>query len=715
MRGSLDRLVRRIWAPALPAWARPIGLVLYPFGCLYAQAASLRVRLYAGGRRSVFKASVPVISLGNLVLGGTGKTPLAVFLARGLIQRGLRPAVLLRGYGGRIGPGPIEVRPDSDPAQVGDEAVLLAGEKGLIVVAGADRSAGTELAVRLGAEVIILDDGFQHLALARNLDLVLLDAARPLAGGRVFPAGPLREPVKALRRADGFILTRAEGAAAANQARQRLALIAPGRPTWTARHLVAGLQDPQTGRRIEPGDQPVLVAAGVARPDEVARSVTNLGWKKVFLLDLADHQSYTPAEVELINRRAAETGACAIVTTAKDWVKLARLADRIELPLWLAELEVEVEEEESLWRTVEEAASGRSRLGGMIEQTRRPLPQRGRLLIRAPNWIGDAIMAAPVLDNLRAQLPHWRLDLLAAPWVAPLFEADPCLDGLIVYHPQGSHQGLAGRFRLGRELAGRFDAGLLLPNSFDSALIFYLARLKRRVGYSRDLRRPLLTDPVPLTTTLRAGHMVEYYLGLLDYLGLRASQCLPRLHLHPDARQKAIERLGQLGLRPGERLIGLAPGAAFGPAKRWSPGRFVGAAKGLTENGGRVLIFGSAEESKLGREMAAAIGPQAVNLAGDTSLGEAMALIARLELLLSNDSGLAHLAAAIETPLLALFGPTDPARTGPRARRQRLIVAQAVCAPCFKPVCPKEKDCLESITVEEVIQASEELLSGEGD
>jgi len=445
----------------------------------------------------------------------------------------------------------------------------------------------------------------------------------------------------------------------------------------------------------------------------VARAVAALGLEKVSLLDLADHQSYNRAEVELINRRAAETGACAVVTTAKDWVKLARLAESIELPLWLAELEVEVEEEESLWRTVEEAASGRGRLGGMIEQPRRPLAERGRLLIRAPNWIGDAIMAAPVLDNLRRQLPHWRLDLLAAPWVAPLFEADPRLDGLVAYHPQGSHQGLAGRFRLGRELAGRFDAGLLLPNSFDSALIFYLARLNRRIGYSRDLRRPLLTDPAPLTTSLRTGHMVEYYLGLLDYLGLKTSQRLPSLYLHADAQQRAEERLGQLGLRPGERLVGLAPGAAFGPAKRWPPDRFVGAAKGLTESGGRVLIFGSAEEAKLGREMAAAIGPQAVSLAGDTALDEAMALIARLDLLLSNDSGLAHLAAALKTPLVALFGPTDPDRTGPQARGQRLIVAQADCAPCFKPVCPKEKHCLESITVEEVIQAAEELLSRE--
>jgi len=708
-------LAQRLWAASPSLWAKALIFCLRPGGWLYGRAMSLRWWAYAHDAKTVNLAGLPVISVGNLTLGGTGKTPLVGRLAREGLARGLKPAVLSRGYGGALGPGPVLVRAGTDPGRVGDEAALLAQTEGLLVLAGSDRVAAAALAAREGADLILVDDGFQHLRLGRGLDLILLDAASPLGNGRVFPAGPLREPASALSRAQALILTRTPEAGPPASTRELLGRLAPGRPIFTARHRVRAVIDPLSGRPEDLAGRRLLVAAGVARPHEVARAALDLGAAEAELLLLADHQSYGPAQVDLINRRLRSGRAEALLTTAKDWAKLAPLAGRLEAPVRLAELEIELDDQAGLWRLIEEAAQGRGAVPGVVARARRPLPREGSLLVRLPNWVGDAVLAAPVLSNLRAALPGWRIHLLATPWTAPLFAADPRVDGLTVYQPRGAHRGLAGRRRLGRELAGRFQAGLLLPNSFDSALIFYLAGLKRRIGYSRDLRRPLLTDAAPLSRNLRSLHQVEYYLALLTYLGLPAPERVPRLFLDPEPEGRTDDLLSRLGLEPGEPFLALAPGAAFGPAKRWPAERFAAAAEVLTSRlAGRALILGSTSDGPLGQRITSLAGRACLDLTGRTSLGEAAVLLQRASLLLTNDSGLMHLAAALGRPLVALFGPTDPARTGPRGPCQRLLVAQADCAPCLKPDCPKERPCLEEITVEEVVRAGLNLLAEAG-
>ncbi len=705
------RLARRVWAAEASGPAGWLSAAASPAGWVYAQLARLNTWAYAHNIKKSSLAGRPVISVGNLAVGGTGKTPVVAFLAEGLIARGFKVAVLTRGYGGRVGPGPLVVTPELDPDLAGDEPLVLAGIDGLTVIAGSDRSAGARLAEEMGAEVFLLDDGFQHLALVRSLDLVLLDAAAPLANGRCHPAGPLREPPSALARADAFILTRARDREAVQRAEALVADLAPGRPVWTARHLVDGAYDPLDGREVDLSGLNVTVAAGVARPEDVADSVARLGPAKVELIGLADHQRYGAAEVERLNRRLSETKAEALVTTAKDWVKLAPAAEKIETPIRVARLRLVLDDAEGLWKLVEEAVEGLGRVPGVLARSKRRLPETGRILVRLPNWIGDAVMAAPVLANLRRGLPGWRVAALATPWTAPLFSADPNLDEMLVYHPHAAHKGLGGRRRLGRELAGRFDVGLLLPNSFDSALIFFLAGLKRRIGYARDGRSALLTDAVPVTRPLLEAHHIEYYLGLLSHLGLPVAERVPSLSLSPELERWADRFLAELGVSTGETLIGLAPGAAFGPAKRWPAERFAEAAKALIQaRGGRALIFGSAGEADSGRKIARSIGPAAVNLAGQTSLEQAAALVARLEVMLTNDSGLMHLAAALDRPLVAVFGPTDPARTGPRGRRQAIITAGADCAPCLAAECELGSTCLNRISVDEVVAAAEALL-----
>lgn len=712
----LRTLADRAWggSPGLPA--RVLRTLLAPLGRIYGWAMLLRVRAYSRGCKRINPARLPVISVGNLTLGGTGKTPLTLFLAAHLARKGFRPAVVLRGYGGRAGSGPLAVEPGADPALVGEEALLYAELPGVLTIVGSDRAAGADLAARSGAGVVLLDDGFQHLRLARDLDLVLLDADRPLANGRVFPAGPLREPPSALERAGGLLLTRAEDARAAERARAELEALAPGRPVFTARHAVTAVLDPRTRREMDVSGKNLLIAAGVARPKEVESSLAGLGPGRTLALDLADHQVYGEPEIDLINRRAREWGADLVVTTSKDLPKLEPYLDRVEPPLGVARLELELDRERELTGLVERAARGRAGVPGVIERAgsgfEESFPRSGRILIRMPNWLGDAVMATPVLENLSRGLPDWEISLLLKPEQRPLFEADPRVAEMIDFRPKDEHRGLGGRRALAESLRGRFQAGLLLPNSLGSALLFRLAAIPRRIGYSKEGRRFLLTDPVPFTRPLRLGPQVDSYLGLLDYLRLAPLSRELKIHLPDRARDWASGWLSEAGLDSDRPLIGLAPGAAFGPAKTWPARRYAQAAREIGQKtGARILIFGSAGERDQAAEIAEEIGQGAHNLAGRTSLARAAALISRMDLLIANDSGLMHLAAGLGTTSLALFGPTDPIRCIHSTALGRAVWRPERCSPCYRRKCPEKVWCMENIKVEEVTAAGLELLS----
>jgi heptosyltransferase-2 len=330
---------------------------------------------------------------------------------------------------------------------------------------------------------------------------------------------------------------------------------------------------------------------------------------------------------------------------------------------------------------------------------------RKPVLVRATNWIGDVVMTLPALEALREHYPENRLVVLARPWVREILASHPAVDEVIDLARGG------GRARYPAELwkaAGRVrragcGMAVLFQNAFEAALIVRMAGVPVRVGYDTDGRRILLTHPVPRRSAPRGAHQTRYYLNLVRALGWRGEPREPRLHVDPAEREAAARLLEQEGVRAGRRLVGLAPGAAFGPAKRWPPERFAAAADRAAEAwDAAVLILGSEGDRTSCRAVAEALKLRPVDLCGRTGLGRAVALIAACDLFLTNDSGLMHVASALDVPTVAVFGSTDAAATGPLGPRSRVVQNPVPCAPCLRPVCPEDYRCLTGVSVDEV-------------
>jgi len=297
---------------------------------LYRAAVSLRARLHRAGRLRVERVGLPVISVGNLAVGGAGKTPVAIHLARRLLERGARPAVLSRGYG-REGKGEVLVadgaRVLASAAEAGDEPVLIARRcPGALVLVGADRMRLARRAAALGAEILILDDGFQYLALHRDLDLVVLDGGSPFGNRRLLPRGPLREPVAALSRAHLCWISKVdEGVAAAVEEAARVAERFTGSPPVRSRYRVAGLFRADLATAVEASEwrrARVLLVAGLARPDSFRRTVRALGLEIVDEALFPDHHRFSRRELDALLARLARRGATHLLCTEKDAVRL---------------------------------------------------------------------------------------------------------------------------------------------------------------------------------------------------------------------------------------------------------------------------------------------------------------------------------------------------------------------------------------------------------
>ncbi|MFV2072361.1 MAG: tetraacyldisaccharide 4'-kinase [Thermoanaerobaculales bacterium] len=312
--------------------------LLLPFAPLYRGAVRARETAYRRGWLRRVRLDVPVISVGNISVGGTGKTPTVIALVRELARLGRRPAVLTRGYRRRGHDLVVVVGPDprQGVAEVGDETLEMAQRlPGVPVVVDADRTRGGREAIRLGADVLVLDDGFQHLALERDLDLVLLDAGDPWGGGHVPPRGRLREPLSALRRASAFLVTKApaNGRAVVEEIEARLEAIAPGKQVVEARLRLSRVRvaegewrNPEilSGRRV-------LAFAGLGRPAAFASSLAEAGADVVANEWFGDHHEYSRRDVTQVLAKAGAVDAIP-VTTAKDAVKLPS-----DAPVWVVE------------------------------------------------------------------------------------------------------------------------------------------------------------------------------------------------------------------------------------------------------------------------------------------------------------------------------------------------------------------------------------------
>jgi len=322
------------------------------------------------------------------------------------------------------------------------------------------------------------------------------------------------------------------------------------------------------------------------------------------------------------------------------------------------------------------------------------------ILVRAPNWVGDAVMSLPALGGVRQVFPQAAITVLAVPRVAPLFSEHPEVAEVILYPPGPE------KWRRLWALRGRFDLALALPNSLESALGLWLAGAPARVGYNTDARRPFLTTAVGGRKGLKGLHQVFYYLGLLTALGPVASYTPPTLFLTPEEIAAAAKLLDHGNVAASGPWVGLSPGAAYGPAKRWPAERFAALAQELQkEFRANIVLLGGPDDQEAGEQVKALMPQPPVDLVGRTSLRQALGVLANLQLLITNDSGLMHAAAALRTPLVAIFGSTDPVATGPFTSQAAVIHHPRDCAPCLERTCPIDYPCLTDITVTEVLAA----------
>jgi heptosyltransferase II len=256
---------------------------------------------------------------------------------------------------------------------------------------------------------------------------------------------------------------------------------------------------------------------------------------------------------------------------------------------------------------------------------------------------------------------------------------------------------------------------LHLPNSFESAFISFLSGIPRRAGYNTDGRGLFLTHPVKVHPEAKKKHQVDYYLDLVATLGFQPVGRIPEISLGPELKKVAQQWIDSLGFPEGTDFVGVSPGATYGSAKEWFPERFGNLADRLQQGlGAQILLLGSSGDRKVAESVCRSARDALVDLTGKTTLGEAMALISRCRLFVTNDSGLMHVAAALGVPVVAIFGSTDPLRTGPLGGMSRVLCKTVPCAPCFKAKCPEDRRCMDLISVDEVFAEAEKLWNYKG-
>ncbi len=333
-------------------------------------------------------------------------------------------------------------------------------------------------------------------------------------------------------------------------------------------------------------------------------------------------------------------------------------------------------------------------------------------MVRATNWLGDAVMSLPAIRAIRQVFPRAHLAVVARPWVADLYARETSIDRVI---PYTAEKGLAAKRLFARRLRDeRFDAAILLQNAFDAALMAWMARIPERIGYNRDGRGFLLTRAIAVPESGETPrHERFYYLELLRRAALieQFPSCdAIRLEGIEAAREAGSAHLSALGLEGAP--LGISPGAAYGNAKRWFPERFAETAARFP--GMPVLLFGSASERPLCETVAAQLvsaGLKVHNLAGKTTLREFIEMAAACRLFLTNDSGSMHIASALGVPTVAIFGATDDTTTGPTGPLARVVRHDPECSPCLLRECPIDHRCMTAVTSGDVYAAASLLLS----
>ncbi len=328
-----------------------------------------------------------------------------------------------------------------------------------------------------------------------------------------------------------------------------------------------------------------------------------------------------------------------------------------------------------------------------------------KILVVAPSWIGDTILAQPLFALLKRNQPAARIEVLAPDWSAPLLARMTEVDAVISNPFAHGEFSFGARRALGRRLAGTgYAQAYVLPNSWKSALVPFFAGIPRRIGYRGEARYLLLNERHELDAA-RQPQLVQRYAALAGALPAVLPQ--PRLSSSVEQQQAARQALN---LPPDVVPAIFCPGAEYGPAKCWPPRHYAGLARLIATPQNPVWLVGSARDRAVGEEIAAAAEGAALNLCGRTTLEQAIDLLAAARCVVSNDSGLMHVAAALGRPLVALYGSSSPAYTPPLSPDARIVSANLACSPCFKRVCPLEHfDCLNGITPQQVAAITAQL------
>ncbi len=337
-----------------------------------------------------------------------------------------------------------------------------------------------------------------------------------------------------------------------------------------------------------------------------------------------------------------------------------------------------------------------------------------RIVIRMPNWLGDLVMATPILTDLRHHWPEAKISVQCQGILGTVIQEDPHIDEVLNFKRptswfnRKSHDSILSPLK-----QSDFDLGILLTNSFSSALWFWRGKVKNRIGYAAHCRSWFLDYSISFPEKRKSQHLVITYKMLLEPLGIPVSSTPPRLYLTPDEKGWARDKLAGLGVQPGNLLIGINPGAAYGSAKCWLPDRFKQLTYQLLEKPNvKILYFGDKGGAPLVDEICAGFPTdRVINLAGKTSLRELLALIETCSLFLTNDSGPMHAASALGIPLIALFGSTSDTATGPY-NGGHVIHKHVPCSPCYRRECPIDFRCMTRIEVKEVYEEIQRLVNG---
>jgi heptosyltransferase-2 len=331
-----------------------------------------------------------------------------------------------------------------------------------------------------------------------------------------------------------------------------------------------------------------------------------------------------------------------------------------------------------------------------------------KIVIRATNWVGDAIMALPALRAVRTRFPDTEITILARPYVAAIYKNQQVCDNMMFVDDK---KDILGELR-----AQKFDLALLLQNAFQAAWIAWRAGIPERIGYARDGRSPLLTKALPVPEPGEIPvHEQYYYLELLrraGWLDTLPNESFIKLNVPEDNRRQAEEFLLSSGVVSDGFRIAIGAGASYGSAKCWPPDRFAELANRLqTESGADIILFGTSSEAPVSSAIAAGMHRPPIDLTGKTPISDLPGLLSQCHLFIGNDSGAMHVAAAVGLPVVAVFGPTDPFGTAPVTPRCSIVQEKAYCSPCFLRRCPTDHRCMTRVTPDAVEAAARQWIS----